>query len=589
MNEKILSPSPESFKPLNIAGNEFKSLNDNGFFIPVKHNLSDPEMSVQKEFGYPNNLGSIRNESTQSKLNDQNQENIESTIAEAENFDNLFDLRSRVLSVKEHGEKIADIVKKGEGNVRYTNQSKKLERLLIEQYSDQYKDILSKPLRESIQRTAKKFIDKSDSEIDALKNPNNVVQPNNEPISDETSPSDNLTEPSTESATTQSESASPDNITEPFTAIELYQPISKELELAQNKLIDARKQYADITAKRRYIRTMFGFGSKKEQQTRQEYHEAIQKVSELTIEDFKKRQLNETLIKEMAIYGALKETEQLTTEIYNVRLSKNTNNNVLKSFYTWMGKLDNDKFLSLNNLKKSLTLFGIVLPVSVGVSLLTTGLAPLGGVVGVGVGAIIAKKSAGSIVAHKINKNVGIHKDQSEAQVNELNLIHTHLKNAENITPEDYTTITSKQTGQEVHKNRKKATLYIGTSLVAAAIGADIAKHLSNNHGAVVNHNTTPNKTIRSELTPQPQNTTSASTISKVALAPGEKYPWDYYANHYGAAKATPMIERLANVAKQKGWKINSFDRGINSMVSPTGQIYSSTEQIVEALQSFNN
>lgn len=117
------------------------------------------------------------------------------------------------------------------------------------------------------------------------------------------------------------------------------------------------------------------------------------------------------------------------------------------------------------------------------------------------------------------------------------------------------------------------------------------SKTVKNPQGSSSNSNTSSSKSGSSASNNTPTGTGQAVTQPNPAAyqAYGGEYPWNYFANHYGSNDASDRIISLAQQAEAHGWQVNSFAHGINSMVSPNGTVYSTTPQIISALEYFDN
>ena len=158
-------------------------------------------------------------------------------------------------------------------------------------------------------------------------------------------------------------------------------------------------------------------------------------------------------------------------------------------------------------------------------------------------------------------------------------------------TTDDIADLIEGSTIEAVRRNRRRTSAAAG--LAAAALTGAIVGGLELSHLGSTTHHAEGGKggilTLHPNHHPKSGHGLGGNIDPSKFASTKDEEPWQYFAKRYGDSRATPMIEHLAAVAEKAGWKVHSFSRGIDSMVSPNGTSYSGTPGIVAALEHFNH
>jgi len=318
----------------------------------------------------------------------------------------------------------------------------------------------------------------------------------------------------------------------------------------------AENNLAKFIALRRFRRTILGSGSTKQDDLSKEYQQALDSYLEIS-----------NLTDSEKIDFLADRYTNLYQKVYEERTPKSK---FLKKFSTWLEKEDSEKNKTVQKAKKILAVGAI----SLAAGMVTGAILPAIPIIGSGL--------VGGVFASLIVKNA------AEVTVSQkLSAYRQHNESIDKSTlkltkPEQLTNKVNEETQKAVRNNRRKAAAVLAGGIVMGALGGTLSHHLLREVKSPV-HNA--HDVVKSKKAPTEQLTNQSVKMVDIGNA---EYPWDYFAQHFGANNATPMIEKLAGLAQKAGYKINSFQEGINSIVSPNGTVYNTTQGIVSALLKFN-
>jgi hypothetical protein len=343
---------------------------------------------------------------------------------------------------------------------------------------------------------------------------------------------------------------------------EIIIPKYESPELSEKKKIyeAAEKEYAKIIALRRFKRTMLGFGSSKQEDLSLKYQEALESYLEgSNLSDLEK------------VDFLAERHASLYEKVYEERQPKSK---FLKKFSNWLEKTDPEKNKTIQKVKKIAAVGAITLAAGIvaGTFLPVVGTGLVGGVAG----SLLIKNAAEVTVSQKLSA----YRRQNEA-------VDKSTLNLQN--PEELTTKVNQETREKVRANRKKTAVVFAGGVLMGAVGGTLAHHVLNEVKTPIKGSPLPHRAVKTHIKVKPSGVDQLSNQSVKMVDTGNaEYPWNYFAQQFGADKATPMIEKLAGLAQKAGYKINSFPEGINSIVSPNGTVYNTTQGIVSALLKFN-
>ncbi len=332
---------------------------------------------------------------------------------------------------------------------------------------------------------------------------------------------------------------------------------------AQTELNEARTKFAKATAKMRFKNFMLGRGSKTSDQARLEY-EAIQ---DKIIEEAK---LND----DQKIKFLAEDREKFYEELVQEKEALQPKNKTLRKLYNWLGTPNPEKNKNSEKLKRVAAVGALALVASGAISLALPAI--FGGVVAGGISLAATRGGTEALLSRKLNAQ------KDAISQNPINNSTSGDLNKTRFTEDIH------QESKEIAKsNRKKTAIsFLGGLLVGSifAFGVDhIAHALTDNSHVVTGAGGNHAKNV-ANVAGKTRDALSSSHDIPTINTNGSQYPWDYFAKTFGAEKATPMIEQLAQKLRDSGWQVNSFEHGINSLVSPNGKVYNTTQGIVSAL-----
>ncbi len=379
---------------------------------------------------------------------------------------------------------------------------------------------------------------------------------------------------------------------------------------------EARNRYAEITAGRRRVT----IGSRKysldeEFKAKNDHQKAVNEAGMVAARMLELAGATPDEIRVLATCGLILEANKLTrrqmqderikTGRYEIQTDADGSTFIvektpktivgrqLNKFYDWWAKNSSEKFFSKaglkGNAKRGGAMFAIGLAPGIALGMLA------GPLVGGVLGGVVAKKLASKLAASHVEKKAtGARRAEQEATAQ-----YTATKDEINgRAATDHAVlgagiignIVEKRTEKAVTRNRKRMGASILTAALAGAAGAGITDHFFGAAGS--------GSSKTSELLDNPKpDTASASTVPKASLAPRVSIdttgytgqaPWAQMNNILGTRNATPKIMELAEKAKASGWKVDAHTRGISSMTSPDGQVFSGNARVTAALDYLN-
>lgn len=325
-----------------------------------------------------------------------------------------------------------------------------------------------------------------------------------------------------------------------------------------------------------------------------EYDAAYRAISTDVLEQMRTAGMDESAIKHLIISGVITESEAFTSRklVAIEEDGQGTFSKPFKKFCKWWDRQKGAKGFFV----KSLVGVGIGVPAGI------FGAAIAGGVgLGAGVGLLSARIARGTAMtklhnegrgavaaddAHRAAMERGMRLGASGRSIDEL-MDHTARKNVESV---------DERTKEAKRTNRRRYYKNVGITALGFGAGVLASQHMDGISDWVKEK--TADKPVgggasggsSGEVISLPViDGTQHGMVDSGALVDGGQSlggdaVWTQMNSILGTSNSTPAILELVDKARAAGWEIDSWERGINSMTSPDGELFSGNDQVTTAL-----
>ena len=566
-------------------------------YVPAPYELkpANQEMVGQREVFGADGHGSIRAESVESKKFDAE---TEADILEKDKLNEVILDPSAVLELRQDAERAKRWLK---GDSEYSKAEKEadLEKEFIDGYLSEKFGAYPAGKYDNFSKAEKEEINNDPNRkfADAMRK--SVTKLMEMPIDELTKKVETRTEKETLELTDDSPESPPTEGPE-NTDIRSKEIIpSNELQKLNIQLVAARSVFAQATAERKGKGHSFKYSAKKVAALETRYKSLLTDAGKMAGEEMKAAELSSEQILAASRFGVAVEQNELMKRIYHERIVK-AEKSPLKKFYQFWAKRGKASKIGM------MVVAGI--PISAAAAFTVGALG--GGVAGAGLFALAARGISKGLVGSKLNQKaegyktgdiketIGIETQATEAKTADLldskfydKDETTGIKTLKGYSPtaEDVTSIVREETEESVKRNKKRTYTAIGFgALFGAAGGLLTLDHpFGSGSGNPVTHSLAPKPV--GAATPNLEGLSQLNIVGNPSQYDSYQYPWNYFADKFGADQATPKILELAQKAQAAGWTVNGTPNGIANIISTNGTSYSGTPEVIAALEAFDH